>query len=85
MQIITLYKITGHGGTVSVGPVVPEQGTEYETLTRLVADDGKTLTDGTTTTGVVDTYNPEAWTEIEDETQEITAEEALDIIRGAEE
>lgn len=64
MQTITLYRYTRPDGGVSISPVKPE--TEYAELTRLVADDGYILTDGTNRVGCVDTDTPEAWTEVAD-------------------
>lgn len=64
MQKIPLYRYTRPDGGVTVSTVKPEG--EYTPLTRLVADEGYTLTDGLTTTSCTDTATPEAWAEVED-------------------
>lgn len=80
MTIITIYKTRRPDGGINIGPEKPAEGVEYETLSRLVADQGKILTNGSLTAEVVDTQEPDAWTEIEGD--DITAEEALAIITG---
>jgi len=72
MQKFPVYRYTRPDGGVSISPVKPD--TEYTELFRLVADEGRTLTDGVRHVECVDTDNPDAWEE------EITAEEALAII-----
>lgn len=72
MQKITLYRYIRADGGVTVSPVKPDG--EYTVLYRLIADEGRTLTDGVNRAECVDTDNPELWAE------ELTAEEALDII-----
>lgn len=64
MQIIKLYKYHRPDGGVTVSPVKPDR--EYTELSRLVADEGMTLTDGETFTTCTDTDNPSAWTEVVD-------------------
>ena len=49
---------------VTVSTVKPEG--DYIPLTRLVADEGYTLTDGLATTSCTDTANPEGWEEVEE-------------------
>ena len=66
MQTITLYRYTRPDGGVTVSPQKPEG--EYTTLCRLVAEEGKALTDGTTITPCIDTDAPDAWSEIDGET-----------------
>lgn len=69
MQIITLYKYKRADGGTTISPVKPEG--EYTEMVRLVADEGKALTNGETVTSCVDTDTAEGWTEIdepEDET-----------------
>lgn len=75
MQKITLYRYTRPGGGVTVSPVKPDG--EYTMLYRLIADEGRTLTDGENYTECVDTDNPDAWEEVD---EEIDDSEALDII-----
>ena len=64
MRIITLYKYTREDGGTTVSPVKPEG--EYTEMYRLVADEGKVLTNGETVATCVDTDTPEEWTEIDD-------------------
>ena len=62
MQKYPIYRFTRPGGGVSVSPVRPDG--EYIELTRLVADEGCTITDGVTVCECVDTADPGAWEEI---------------------
>lgn len=64
MQKIPLYRYIRPDGGVTVSTIQPEG--DYTPLTRLVADEGYTLADGTTTTGCTDTDTPEVWQEIEE-------------------
>ncbi len=64
MQSITLYKYTRPDGGTTVSTVKPD--CEYVELVRLVADEGKALTDGMNVTTCTDTDNPGAWSEVED-------------------
>lgn len=66
MQRIPLYRYTRPDGGVTVSTIEPE--CEYTTMTRLVADEGYTLTDGVTTTSCTDTATPDIWEEIADTT-----------------
>ena len=64
MQIKILYKTIRHDGSVTVSPNKPENG-EYTELLRLIADEGKLLTqNGTDTCPCVDTDTAEGWYEI---------------------
>lgn len=63
MQIITLYRYTRPDGGISVSPIKPN--VEYTEMVRLVADEGKALTDGTNTTMCIDVSSAEGWTEID--------------------
>ena len=87
MQTINLYRYIRADGGVTVSPVKP--GGEYTLRYRLVADENKALTDGTTTTSCVDTDDPLIWTEIDDPGEETgeTAEKAAayDILTGVSE
>ena len=74
MQKFTVYRYTRPDGGVSVSTVKPE--TRYTELYRLVAEEGRTLTDGVTVCECVDTDNPDAWEEI------LTDSEALTLITG---
>lgn len=91
MTVKTLYVYTRPDGGTDISPIVPEEGMAYETRHRLIADEGKILTDGKLSAYVIDTNNPDAWTEKDDDgsadsdgEEEITAAEALRIITGEE-
>ena len=62
MQTITLYRYPRPDGGVTTSPVKPDAG-EYSLKYRLIAEEGKLLTDGTTVAGCVDVESPEGWTE----------------------
>ncbi len=85
MQKITLYRFIRPDGGVTVSTVKPDG--EYTELTRLVADEGYPLTDGTNYTACTDTDNPGAWSEVPDpdlsEVEEKAA--AYDILVGVSE
>lgn len=73
MQTITLYRYIRHDGGVSTSPVKPDTA-EYTVEYRLIADDGKALTNGTIIAGCVDVESTDGWTEIdapEDEGEEV--------------
>lgn len=85
MQTIPLYRYTRPDGGVTVSTVKPD--TKYTELTRLVADEGYTLTNGTEASSCVDTATPGDWTEILD-SEESTIEQkaqAYDILTGVSE
>jgi hypothetical protein len=63
MQTIKLYRYNRTNGGVTISPIKPE--TEYTELYRLVAEEGKALTDGEKITFCVDTNIPELWEEID--------------------
>ena len=62
MQTITLYRYTRPDGGVTISQIKPDAG-DYSLKYRLIADEGKLLTDGTTVAGCVDVDSPEGWTE----------------------
>ncbi len=69
MQIIPLYRYNRDGGGVTVSPVKPN--VQYTVLYRLVADEGKALTqDGVSTCDCIDTDYIESWYEIEKQVEE---------------
>lgn len=74
MRKLPVYRYTRPDGGVSISLVKPD--TECTELTRLVAEEGRTLTDGVTTTTCVDTDNPDAWEE------DLPDSETLSIILG---
>ena len=61
MQTITLYKYKRRGGGITVSPTKPSA--KHTEMYRLLADDGKILTDGETMTVCVDTNDVDVWTE----------------------
>ena len=63
MQTITLYRYMRHDGGISVSPIKPN--VEYTEMVRLIADEGKALTDGTNTTMCIDVSSAEGWIEID--------------------
>lgn len=64
MQTITLYRYIRKDGGVTVSTVKPEG--EYTEMVRLVADEGKALTqDGENLTFCVDTDSTDGWYEVE--------------------
>ena len=86
MQIISLYRYNRPDGGVTISPAKPN--CEYTELFRLVANDGKVLTDGLTITTCTDTSEPEKWQEVSEVTEETVLDEvkqkalAYDIITG---
>lgn len=72
MQIIKLYKYIRENGGVTVSPIKPD--CEYTENVRLVADDGKVLTnDGENFTSCIDTDTANGWYEVDapEETTEV--------------
>ena len=63
MQTIILYRYTRPEGGITTSPIKPD--TPFDLRYRLIADEGKALTDGTTVTECTDTDKPDAWTEID--------------------
>ena len=64
MQIIKLYRYARPAGGVTVSPVKPD--CEYTELFRLIADEGKLLTDGDAVAPCADVSDAAGWTEIDD-------------------
>lgn len=64
MKTKTLYRFKREDGGITVSPNKPE--CEYTELFRIIADEGKLLTDGSVTTRCRDVESVEGWTEIED-------------------
>ncbi|MBR4930759.1 MAG: hypothetical protein IKZ00_08180 [Bacteroidaceae bacterium] len=63
MEIKTLYRYGRKTGKITVSPIKPD--CEYETLYRLIADEGKILTNGETEACCVDVESSDGWTEVE--------------------
>lgn len=64
MEIKQLYRFLREDGGVTESPEKPD-GADYITRCRLIASDGKLLTDGTTETYSIDVDSAEGWTEID--------------------
>ena len=63
MEIKLLYRFLREDGGITESPDKPD-GAEYTIRFRLIASDGKLLTDGTTETYCIDVDSAEGWTEI---------------------
>lgn len=63
MQKITLYRYARHDGGITNSPVKPD--CDYTVRYRLIADDGKILTNGTDTTCCADVGSVDGWIEID--------------------
>lgn len=69
MQAITLYRYNRADGGVTISPVKPDG--EYTEMVRLVADEGKVLTnDGENFTSCVDTDTAAGWYEVDVPTED---------------
>lgn len=88
MQIKALYKYTRADGGITVSPNKPD--CEYTIKYRLIADEGKVLTDGETMTSCTDTEDVSKWEEVDEPSEDdpeipeghISDTEALAIITG---
>lgn len=80
MIIKSLYKIIRPDGGVTISTAQPDG--DYVPYLRLIADDGKVLTNGVVKAPVVDMPDGDQglWTEVDDEDQEMTAEEVMEMI-----
>lgn len=65
MQAINLYRYIRPDGGVTTSTVQPD-GVAYDLRYRLIADEGKALTDGAVVTYCADVATPDGWTEIDD-------------------
>ena len=64
MKTITLYRFKRANGAITVSPVQPDA--EYTELMRLVADEGKSLTqDGEKLCKVIDVESDGGWYEVD--------------------
>ena len=63
MEIVTLYHFNRESGGITESPNKPD-GVEYTTRFRLIASEGKLLTDGTTETYCIDVDSADGWSEI---------------------
>ena len=64
----TLYIIQQPNGVITHTPEQPEEGVEYTTAYRLIADEGMILINGEQKTYCIDTDTLEGWEEIVDDT-----------------
>ena len=69
MQSIKLYKYVRENGGITVSPKKPDG--EYTEMVRLVADEGKLLTNGEIETSCIDTDTAEGWIEIDNPDYEV--------------
>lgn len=86
MQTITLYRYTRPDGGITTSPIKPDG--EYTEMYRLIADEGKTLTDGMTTTTCVDVSSTTGWSEVDDLSEMTEVEQkaaGYDILTGVSE
>ena len=65
MEIKPLYRFFREDGGVTESINKPD-GVEYTTRFRLIASEGKLLTDGTTETYCIDVDSADGWSEIDD-------------------
>ena len=73
MEIKTLYRYEREPGKFTVSTEIPDA--EYTELYRLIADEGKILTNGETETCCVDVDSTDGWTEVDVPEEEPLAEE----------
>lgn len=66
MKTITLYRYERPEGGITISTVAPENGVEYTTKVRLIADEGKLLSKDDVTTSAIDTDTADGWAEIDD-------------------
>ena len=88
MQKITMYRYERPDGGVTISPTLPEGVVDYDIRYRLIADDGKAMTDGEIVAECVDTATPDEWTEIDapaDEDEDKQYAEAGKILMGVSE
>ena len=68
MIVIPLYRYVREDGGTTVSPNKPEG--EYTEMHRLIADEGKALTDGATYCPCIDTDNVAGWREVDKPSEE---------------
>ena len=83
MQTVILYMFKRADGGYSVSPNRPEG--EYETRVRLIADEGKALTDGKVVTQCTDAESADGWTEIDAPGEDAPGENAPEAIAAVDE
>jgi hypothetical protein len=67
MKTQILYRYVRSNGGTTVSPVVPESDVSYTETIRLVADEGKMLTNGEIIASCIDVDNTNGWSEIDKE------------------
>ena len=70
MEIVTLYRFKRESGGITESPDKPNV-TDYTTRYRLIASDGKLLTNGTTETYCIDVDSADGWSEIDDPEEDV--------------
>ena len=80
MTIKNLYKIIRPDGGVTISTTKPDG--DYIPYLRLIADEGKAMTNGTISAPVIDVPEGDQnlWAEIEDEDADMTPEEIAEMI-----
>ena len=73
MEIKLLYRFLREDGGFTESPDKPN-GADYTTRYRLIASEGKLLTDGTTETFCIDVDSADGWTEIDAPEEDTFAE-----------
>lgn len=68
MTIKTLYIIQQSNGVITHTPIQPEEGIEYTTSYRLIADEGMILIKDDIKTCCIDTDSTDGWSEVTDDT-----------------
>lgn len=64
MQVVTIYKYVRKDGGTTVSPKKPKG--EYTEMSRLIADEGKLLTNGDIETSCVDVESVDGWQEVDE-------------------
>lgn len=82
MQVKNLYHYHRENGGLTVSPNIPDDVSDYEIGSyRLIADEGKILTNGETTAQCIDVTSTDGWTEIDAPPEEeviVNADEVVD-------
>ena len=75
MKIIPLYRYVRADGGITVSPIKPD--CEYTEKYRLVANEGKVLTNGEIIMSTVDVEDREGWVEIDEPKEENEEKEEI--------
>ena len=79
MQIINLYRYENSDGSVSVTPTKRDESDEVWSY-RVIADEGKGITDGNIVTECIDTHTPAEWSDCEIDDDEAGEADFLDAL-----